>query len=70
VPKPDPKTTTKKLWALFKDDERISRYHSSREAACVEAFEAKVVIHDKFGNQLANGYEIKCASGKPESSSL
>ena len=55
-------------WALFKGDEQISKRHSRKVAAVVEAFERKVVITaagdwigDNFSPrpQLLEGYTIR-----------
>ena len=53
-------------YALFKDSKQISKAHSTREAAIVEAREiGKVqrVVHDFCGNThritLVEGYEIR-----------
>lgn len=59
APTPVVKTAARKHWALYKDGKRISRYHSTEDAAMVEAFEKKLVVQDKFGKYLANGYEVK-----------
>lgn len=50
---------TKKHWALYKDGERISRYHTSEDAAMVEAYEKSAVFQDRAGKYLAKGYEVK-----------
>lgn len=58
--------SNEKLFALFKNDKRISKAHSTREAAFIEAFERGVVIDysadfigDKSGRTLMEGYEVR-----------
>lgn len=53
-------------FALFKDGKQISKWHSSRLTASVEAFEKGAVIvnhadysSDKTSVTLAAGYEIR-----------
>lgn len=52
-------------FALFKNEKRISRWHSTRRAAKIEAFEAGAVISwgvdfagDTSGVSLRDGYAI------------
>lgn len=54
------------MYALFKDGKQISKAHSTREAAAIEAYERGLVVDwgadfpgDKPGRWLAGGYEIK-----------
>lgn len=54
-------------YALFKDGKQISKTHSTKEAALVEAFEARAIVKgawdfhpkDGFDNTLCAGYEIR-----------
>lgn len=50
-----------KAWALFYGEERMSRWHSTELAAQMEAYDRQLVVQDKFGKYLANGYEVKHA---------
>lgn len=58
------------MYALFKDGKQVSKAHSTREAATIEAYERGLVVDwgadfpgDKPGRALADGYEIKQAVG-------
>ena len=53
-------------YALFKDGKQISKSHSTRRAAGMEAYEHSAVVHmsidftgDRQLNPLATGYEIR-----------
>lgn len=52
------KTTTPKHWALFHFKERISRWHSTKEAAMAEAYERKLVANAKGRKFLVAGYRV------------
>ena len=54
------------MYAIFKDDKQVTKAHSTREAAMVEAFEAKLAYYaspdfpgDKGGFGLYDGYKLK-----------
>ena len=56
-------------FALFKDGEQVSKAHSTRLAAKIEAYERKIVVScgtdfpdygvHRRGHELIGGYEIK-----------
>ena len=53
-------------WALFKDGEQISKPHSTRNAAIIEAYEKKVVVTysadwvgDTSGTELIGGFTVE-----------
>ena len=54
------------MFALFHDGKQVSKAHTTRRAAVIEAYEQKAVVdcgadftHDTEGRYLADGYEIK-----------
>ena len=46
-------------FAVFKDGQRVSSSHSTKEAACIEAFELKLVVMYKRKNVLVDGVDIR-----------
>lgn len=46
-------------WALFHDGRQVSKAHSTRIAAMIEAMEAKAVIRSGRAYELADGYEVR-----------
>jgi len=54
----DKPETTPKNWALFHFHERLSRWHSTKEAAMVEAFERGLIVDAKGRKFLAAGYRV------------
>ena len=54
------------MWAVFKDGVQASKAHSTKEAALIEGFEAKLIyqyypdfLGDTGGTGMVNGYEVK-----------
>ena len=47
------------MYALFKNDKQISKAHTTRRAALIEAYELNVVIQGRKLFGLIKGYEIK-----------
>lgn len=54
------------MYAIFKDDKQVTKAHSTKEAAMVEAFEAKLACYaypdfpgDKGGLFLDDGCTLK-----------
>lgn len=54
------------MYAIFKDNKQVTKAHSTKEAAMIEAFEGKHAhyasrdfVGDKGGFFLNKGYEIK-----------
>lgn len=54
------------MYALFKNDKRISKWHSHHISAAIEAFERKLVVTDgrrwNCPGWLCNGVSIKKAA--------
>lgn len=46
-------------WALFHDGRQVSKAHSTRIAAMIEAMEARAVIRSEHSYELADGYEVR-----------
>lgn len=53
-------------YALFKNNTQVTKAHSTKDAAVIEAYELGIVIDysadfigDKSGRSLIEGYEIK-----------
>ena len=47
------------MYALFKDDQQISKWHSTKQAAYQEAYEAGAVYQASRYLSLDDRYEIK-----------
>ena len=46
------------MYAIFKEGKQVTKAHSTKRAAMIEAFEAKIAYHHRRGNYLFKGYII------------
>ena len=47
------------MYAIFKDGKQVTKAHSTKRAAMVEAFEAKIIYSSRYEMCLPNGYIIQ-----------
>ena len=47
------------MWALFYDGKRVSKPHSTRDAAIIEAYELNAVVAERGKLFLVDGCEIR-----------